>query len=226
MRMDRNSYGRRAAVRAPTHGSVVLRSLRATLCGRVDDISRRGVRVRTESPVAADTVAVGTAVELDIRLDGAAGTWIRVHGYVNRIDPPTGSIALALDEVPEDFDSVVQEEIVATLACERVPHVMLVDGDPAYRARLAGALHAAGWAVTEAASPLEAIARLDESRLRPRLIAVVDTVPSRDADQLRDFLGHAYPALPVVAIGPGRALERGDDVAAAAEQLARLIAPA
>jgi hypothetical protein len=74
-----------------------------------------------------------------------------------------------------------------------LPRMILVDTVDGRRNKIASAFRNAGCHVTEASTPLEAIAHLGGSRFELGLIAIADTVPETVAEQLREFLLDEHP---------------------------------
>jgi CheY-like chemotaxis protein len=95
---------------------------------------------------------------------------------------------------------MIDELDTASLASARVISVVLVDQDAARRARIATGFRAIGCEVVEAATQLEAIVRLGESRFEPDVIALANPQPGT-ADDLRAFVERAHPHSMLVTMG-------------------------
>ncbi len=184
-------FERRRHARVELAGTVVERR-GAGGHGRMLDLSCGGLRYQADA--GPRPLRRGDPITLDLRLDGARARWVRVRGRVRRVDD-TGAVAVSLGEVPAGFDDLVQIELLASLECQAVEHVLVVDPDPVTRARLAGRLRATGRHVTDVATPLDAIFHLDESGVHPRWVAIADTRPDVIASGLRAYLRGEYPAL-------------------------------
>jgi hypothetical protein len=76
-----------------------------------------------------------------------------------------------------------------------------VDADPLRRELVAEAFQEIGFHTMEASSALEAIAGVDESRLHLWAVVIADTDLDPRADDLRAFLGAAYPCVPQIVVG-------------------------
>jgi PleD family two-component response regulator len=80
--------------------------------------------------------------------------------------------------------------------------VLVVDSQAPRRQHLAATLRRAACDVTEAATPLEAIAHLGSSRAQPSYVAVADTVPSSIGDELRAYLTATHLDLTLLRMVP------------------------
>lgn len=163
--------------------------------GKVVDVSTSGVRFRLAGP--AGEYRVADRLSLDLRFDGARGGWWTITGRVVRCDAD-GQIAICFEAVPSDFATWIDAELHAAREAEDVDHVLLVDPMPLRRIETARTLRDAGRRVSEAATPLDAIDRLGESRYNPRLAAIADTVPASIANELRAYLRREHPAIGLV----------------------------
>jgi hypothetical protein len=185
---------RRRAIRVAARGRVVIQG-DGYGRGRILDLSADGVRFRLAGPFTA--YAAADRVDLELRFDGANGGWWRLAGRIVRIDPG-GSIVVAFDDVPTDFEDWIHAELVATLQAKDRPLVLLVDPIARRRATAAAALRATGRNVQEVATPLCAIHQLGESHYRPRMVAIADTIPAGIADDLRAYVRTEHPDLVLV----------------------------
>jgi len=138
-------------------------------------------------------------VSVDLRFDGPHSAWSRLSGRVLRIDG--NKIAIALDDVPAAFQLILAEMSSSAHHRRRVLSVVLVDATGRRRVRMAEAFRAAGCAVIEVATPLEAIVRLGEASFEPDLIAIADSAPTSTSEELRLFVEDAHPDAKLVTIG-------------------------
>jgi hypothetical protein len=168
--------------------------------GKIIDVSTGGVRFRVAGPLVR--FDLGDQVDLELRFDGAEGGWWRLAGRVVR-NAGAGVVVVAFAATPTDFEDWMHAELLAELESEDERHVMLVDPIAARRGQVAATLRESGRTVAEAATPLDAIDRLGESRYRPRTIAVADTVPARVADELRAYLLAEHADIGVVRMMSG-----------------------
>jgi hypothetical protein len=97
------------------------------LHGRIIDLAIGGISLLVEGTVAP--LEVGDRVHVSVRLDGA-GSWFRLDGSVVRIDACglTTILAIELFADPEDFEDLVQSELLSVLECGCQPQILLVDG--------------------------------------------------------------------------------------------------
>ena len=194
----------RRAMRVRSKASICIHCGARVIRGRVVDLAVGGVCVRTDLAFALVGL-IGTLVRVDLRLDACASTRFALLGRVLRVSPPTGHIALRFDAVPEGFEDFVQDELLAAVVHDSLPRMILVDTRCKRRNTIANAFRNAGCDVTEASTPLEAIAYLGESRFELGLIAIADTVPETVAEELREFLLVEHPGAHMVAIGKSAA---------------------
>ena len=184
----------RRAQRVRSKGSVDLGDGMRRLHHRMHDVSVNGIRTTGESDWPTDE-----QLSLDLTFDATptkhyalTGRVCRVHGEV---------LALELDEVPEDLETQIIEEIVAAMARDGEPNIILVHVKSPMRAAIAAAFRNHGCVVTEVSTPLEAIRQIIGDRFEPSVIAIADTVPESVAENLREFLAGEYPDTELLAIG-------------------------
>jgi PleD family two-component response regulator len=108
-------------------------------------------------------------------------------------------MAIGFDAVPGDFEDCVQDELLAAVEHDALPDMILVDTVGGRRSKIANAFRNAGCHVTEASTPLEALAYVRGSRSELGLIAIADTVPETVAEQLRESLLDEQPGAHVAA---------------------------
>jgi CheY-like chemotaxis protein len=175
----------------------------SALHGRLVDLSIGGISLIVEGSVSP--LAVGDRIYVSARLDGV-GLWFRLGGSVARIDPCglTTILAIELFLVPQDFEDLVQNELLSVLECACEPQILLVDGVSARRGLVARAFRATGCRVIEVSSALEAIAEIDASRLHLWAVVIADTEIASRADDLLRFLRETYPRVPLIVVGVGR----------------------
>ena len=187
---------RRRAVRVSARGRVVIHG-DGYGRGEILDLSATGVRLRLAGPVAA--YRRDDRIHLELRFDGAVGSWCSITGRVLRVDV-RGELAVAFDEVPTDFEDWIQVELLALLESHAIADVLLVDPVVLHRREVAKVLRAVGHRVSEAATPLEAIDQLGESHYHPGIVAIADTVPAGIADDLRAFVRVEHTDLALVRL--------------------------
>lgn len=185
----------RASERVGVTGSVVV-GLDGVTRGRLVDLSAGGVRF--ELPPDTAPYAAGATIVIDVRLDGARFGWFRFAAVVSR--STASETAATFTDVPAEFAEAVCCELRVAAASVDIAGVLLVDVDTPRRMLVAAALRSAGCDVTEVATPLEAIAYLDDSQARPWIVAVADTIPATIADELRAHLRSAHALVHLVTI--------------------------
>jgi hypothetical protein len=194
MRRCSHDHDRRRSIRVRATGRVVIHGKEHAL-GPVVDVSATGVRTRIVH--ASERYCTGDRVRLELRLDGARGTWADIDGGVVRAGP-RDELVIALDDPPTDFEDGIQAELLAIVESEAALQVLLVDPRSGARAQLAAALRGASCMVIEAATPLEAIAYLADSRVHPRLLVIADTTPASVAEELRAFMSAEHDDLRII----------------------------
>jgi len=193
---------RRHSGRVDASGTAIVHGT-AALHGRILDLAIGGISLLVEGRVSP--LPVGHRVRVSVRLDGV-GHWFHLGGAVARIDACglTTVLAIALFAVPQDFEDLVQNELVSVLECACEPQILLVDAARERRDLVAAEFRAAGCRVIEVSSALEAIAEIDQSRLHLWAVVIADTEIAARADDLRTYLREAYPRVPLVVVGAGR----------------------
>ena len=170
----------RSTLRVRSKGSIRIHCGSHVIRGRLVDMAVGGVCVRAELPIDL----IGEPVRVDLTLDAATAKHFALLGRVLRVSLPTRRVAIGFDAVPEDFEDWVQDELLAAVKHDTLPRMILVDTAEGRRSKIASAFRNAGCHVTEASTPLEAIAHLGGSRFEPGLIAIADSVPETAAEQL------------------------------------------
>jgi CheY-like chemotaxis protein len=201
------SHALRTAMRVRSKGSIRIKCSHRVIRGRVVNLAAGGICVRTERPISLIGL-IGELVRVDLRLDACASKNFALLGRVLRVsDPtqPTRRMAIGFDAVPDDFEDCLQDELLAAVEHDMLPRMILVDSSAGRRNKIASAFRNAGCHVTEASTPLEAIAYLDRSRFELGLIAIADTVPETVAEQLREYMLREHPGAHMVAIGSSSA---------------------
>jgi len=191
----------RSTLRVRSKGSIRIHCGSHVIRGRLVDMAVGGVCVRAELPIDL----IGEPVRVDLTLDAATAKHFALLGRVLRVSLPTRRVAIGFDAVPEDFEDWVQDELLAAVKHDTLPRMILVDTAEGRRSKIASAFRNAGCHVTEASTPLEAIAHLGGSRFEPGLIAIADSVPETVAEQLREFLLEEHPDAHMVSIGASAA---------------------
>lgn len=193
---------RRRSGRVDASGTAVVHGTSA-LHGRIVDLAIGGISLFVEG--GGSLPEVGDRVRVSMRLDGA-GRWLHAGGSVARIAArgSTAALVIELFVVPQDFEDLVQNELLFVLECACEPQILLVDAVPARRDLVAAAFRASGCRVIEVSSALEAIAEVDQSRLHLWAVVIADTEIASRAGDLRRFLRETYPRVPLVVVGAGR----------------------
>ena len=195
--MRERATERRKHPRVVTKGTVNMSAPGYVQRARLANIGARGIYVLTNiRPL--DRLLQGT-VKLEIRLDTGRAEWCRTEGRVIRIRDE--GLAIVFDTPPLDLLGMIDELETASHARNRMIAIVLIDADERRRNRMADGFNAAGCTVIEAATPLEAIVRLGESSFEPDVIAVADTRPGGQSDDMRAFVEREHPTVKLIRIG-------------------------
>ncbi|HWO19947.1 MAG TPA: PilZ domain-containing protein [Kofleriaceae bacterium] len=196
---------RRRDVRVSPKGTVIVRAGSYVIRGRIANLSRGGISTTTRT--TAPQRLLGSAVALALRFDSADASWLELSGRVLRIG--ASSIAMALSAVPASFTRIIDETVSSSHHHDRVLSIVLVDATPRRRSEMAEGFRAAGCAVIDVSTPLEAIVRLGESHFEPDLIAIADSLPETISDELRRFVNLEHPRAKLVTIGDATSAPAG-----------------
>jgi CheY-like chemotaxis protein len=188
---------RRQHIRIAPKGTVSLVSGAHTRLGRIANLCQGGLLVATTAP--APDELLGSAVEVELRLDGQRAEWMQASGRILRIT--SDEIAIRLEGLSAALVRTIDEMSTASRASLRTLSAVLVDADPGRRSAMVEAFRVAGCRVVEASTPLEAIVRLGESSFEPDLIVIADSDPPAVADDLRRFVERNHPGAKLVTIG-------------------------
>jgi CheY-like chemotaxis protein len=196
------SRERRRCARVDASGAAIVHGM-SELHGWIVDLAVGGLRLVVDQIVSAREV--GARVGVVVRLDGV-DNWFRMTGSVVRIEARGSTTALGIElfVIPQDFEDLVQDELVSALERAREPEIVVVDVACARRDLVAAAFRAMRCHVTEVSSPLEAIAVIDRSRRQLWAVVVGDTELASRADDFRRFLHDAFPRVPLIGVGEGR----------------------
>jgi PilZ domain len=188
---------RRRHARITPKGTSVVHARSYALRGRIVNLGEGGMFVTTR--VSAPEPLLGSAVDIELRLDTGFAQWLRGTGRIVRIT--ADGVAISFDVLPAELRRMIDDLTTASRARVRILSVILIDARASRRAAMAAGFRAAGCAVIEAATPLEAIVRLGESSFEPDVIAVADSHPTVAAAEMRDFVQHNHPNAKLVSIG-------------------------
>jgi hypothetical protein len=183
---------RRKSARICPKGSVIATAPTWARRARIANLSTGGVLLAMHTPLGE----VGDKLAIELRLDGAVRDWLQLSGRLTRVE--RAGIAIAFEQVPEDFARLMIDVAGASQAHDRRLSVVLVDEVTDRRLAMAEAFRAAGCIVMDFATPLQVIVELGESDFESDLIAIGD---GTSADELRGFVEGAHPDVKLVRIG-------------------------
>ncbi|MEO7092196.1 MAG: PilZ domain-containing protein [Polyangiales bacterium] len=188
---------RRQSVRVSAKGTVSIRANDYDVRGRVGNVCSGGVSVVTL--VTAPERVLGRNIDVELRFDTQQSAWIHLPGRILRIGAT--SIAIGFDSVPTGFDQLIDDALTASHGNDRVLSLVIIDATLERRLRMAEGFRAAGCAVVDVSTPLEAIVRLGEFHFEPDVIAVADSLPSAISGEMRTFVEREHPRAKLVTIG-------------------------
>ena len=198
MSYEQPSIERQQHIGVSARGAVIVRGDGREIHGRGLVVDEMSLEVRCHLGFALLSLA-GVSVEIEMRLDGPAGTWFIVHGKVARVCAETHSLIIALDALPLPL---------ATLVANDEPHprvalieVMVVDRDRAHRMRVSDAFRAEGCHVVEVGTTLEALHSITGASFATTVFAVADTVPESAGIDLRAYLDTTHATALIIGIG-------------------------
>ncbi|MDX2090727.1 MAG: PilZ domain-containing protein [Kofleriaceae bacterium] len=226
MRLCRAGPERRRDVRVAPKGTVRIVADTYNIRGRIMNLSRGGLAVRTPSLVPERLL--GSKARIELRLDNPTASWFGLIGTLKRVGSQW--IAVSFDAVPLAFGRIIENTTYAAHRNERHLSMVLVDPAPGRRDAMAQGFRDVGCHVIATSTPLEAIVRLNEAGFEPNLVAVADSSPSRTSDELRQFIVAEHPSAKLVAIGDVCPVARPDCLSAnerlddLAQRIRRLLA--
>lgn len=188
---------RRQSVRVRAKGTASIRATDYDVRGRVGNVCTGGLSMTTL--VTAPDRLLTRTVEVELRFDTQQAAWIQLRGHVLRIGATT--IAIGFDTVPVGFARMIDDALTASNGNARILSLVIIDATTERRLRMAEGFRAAGCAVVDVSTPLEAIVRLGEFHFEPDVIAVADSLPSLIADEMRTFVEREHPRAKLVTIG-------------------------
>lgn len=188
---------RRKHERIAAKGTLVTHGTEHNHRGRIANISLGGVYVVTK--VALPDRMLARMVELELRLDAGHAAWLRATGRITRLRP--NGVAIAFDNLSAPLRKVIEDISSSAHARARILSVVLIDGDQQRRSSMAVGFRAAGCHVIEASQSLEAIVRLGESSFEPDVVAIADSHPSSEAENMRRFVEAYHPTARLITIG-------------------------
>jgi hypothetical protein len=188
---------RRSDARITAKGTLTIRALDHEQHARLVNIGVGGVYAHTN--VDAPDRLLARKVDIEVRLDAGHQEWWDATGRVLRIQ--ADGIAVAFDTLAPALVRTLDELATAARAHQRVVNVVLIDTDPQRRSAMAAGFRATGCAVVEAATSLEAIVRLGEASFEPDVIAIADSDPALESEDMRVFVERDHPKVKVVKIG-------------------------
>jgi CheY-like chemotaxis protein len=189
---------RRRHARIAPKGSVRIHFDGEARRGRLVNIGEGGMFVLTDATALDDWH--GRDLDVELRFDGAHAEWLRGKGRIVRIQLP--GLALAFEaSSPAPLVRSIAQLANASNAHDQVMSVVLIDADARRRSVIADGFRATGCSVEEAATPLDAIARLGATHFEPDVIAIADSHPTTAADEMRSFVQRDHPDALLITIG-------------------------
>jgi CheY-like chemotaxis protein len=215
MRRRRQDGLPRRHFRSAVRGDVVIHTAEGALRGRLLDLSLGGARI---APAADEPLGVGLAVGTPVRLDlhfADGDGWLAVRAVVVRADGPDAPFAAEFVAMPRRVRDAIEAEMLAALEADARPAVVIVDPRAARRQRLVRAVRRIGCRPIEAATPLEAIERVETAAVAPVGAVVGDELTQTGGPELAEWIARELPQGRVALVRPPTA--PGDVVEAPAE---------
>jgi len=194
---------RRRHVRAGVPGKAVVHLDGVSVRGNLANLSAGGALVLVGN-VAALPDLEDVVLELDL---GGGGGAVAQRGVVRRRDDR--HLAIAFVDVGPELAMLIEREISNSVDAERSPRVVVVDARRERRQRVAEQLREAGYTSVEAATPLEAIAIVDQPQNRIAAVAVADALTQTGPQELVEFLSESNPEIKLATFAD--ALDDEDD---------------
>jgi CheY-like chemotaxis protein len=188
---------RRRYYRAGGRGAAIVHSSRVALRGEVKNLSLGGALVRCTS---SSMPMPGRGMPLWIELE-LGGRWVSQHGRARRCD--IGELAVEFDAVRAELEDLIEDHVLAAVEAEQRPRVLVLDPSPPRRRRISEALRKAGCESIEAATPLEAITRVENSPGPVTAVAVAEHVSRTASDELVDYFSESNPHIKIAVLADG-----------------------
>jgi hypothetical protein len=227
MRRRRQDGLPRRHYRARVRGEVVLHGPDGVARCQIANLSLGGALL-VPAPDTHVDLAVGTFVAIELHVGGNRG-WLTAPAHVVRVTGPGLPLAVEFDELPPALEDAISDQVLAAVEAERTPPVLVVDGMPARRRRLARAVRRIGCQPIEASTPLEAIERMEGATMKPVAAVVGEELTQTGGAELADFFAHELPGAKVTLVrAPTQPLveeaapEDGDGAVVAVEDGAEL----
>lgn len=208
MHTEQHVPERRQTPRHDVRATAVLHTADRCIHGRAMVVSDHALEVSCDMGFGVLSLD-GAPVHIEMRLDGAAGTWFFTRGRISRVHASRHSVVIAIEHLPGELAAICGK---GTARDDEHLDVLLVDEDVCRRIAVAAAFREAGCRVMGASTPLDAMELLD-SRGGVDLIAVADSYPEKAANDLREYLDGAETKAEVIALG------ENDDWVATRERL-------
>ncbi len=151
---------RRRSLRAPVHGTVVLRGDHRAVPGHLANLSLGGALVRTVEPL-------GRADLLDVVMHLPERAHIAVACRAVRTERRDNGprVAIRFVDLSADAEDAIEDEVVGSLAAARTRAVLVVDGVEDRRLDIADALRARAMTPLTPGTPLEVVHSLGKHRI-------------------------------------------------------------
>jgi CheY-like chemotaxis protein len=178
---------RRRHYRAGITGGAVVRGAGNSVRGQITNLSLGGALIQLADGTHDIELDHDVTVELEL---GGSG-WIVQAGRVQRRSD--GHIAIEFARLGQDIVDVIEDEVAAAQDADRSPRVVVVDPREERRHQVAEKLRERGYTSMEAATPLEAIALVEQPRNHVVAVAVAETLTQTGPHELVEFLTESNP---------------------------------
>jgi hypothetical protein len=194
---DRVLKERRRNFRAPGRSAAVVHGSHVSLRGELANVSLGGALIRC-APGPAPVPGRGLPLWIELEL---GGRWVTQRGRARRCD--IGELAIEFDEVLTDTEDAIEDLVLAAVESHRAPRVVVLDPSAPRRRRVSEALRRAGYESFEAATPLEAIRRVETSSEEITGVAVAERGSGTTAGALVDYFSESNPHIKIAVLADG-----------------------
>ena len=178
---------RRRHFRAGISGGAVVHGQGHSVRGHITNLSLGGALIQ----LADGTHDVDLDHDVTVELELGGSGWVSQKGRVRR--RTDGQLAIEFARLGPDIEDVIEDEVAAAQDAHRSPRVVVCDPREERRHEIAEKLRVHGYTSIEAATPLEAIALVEQPRNHVAAVAVAETLTQTGPHELVEFLTESNP---------------------------------
>lgn len=186
---------RRRSLRAPVHGTAVVRGDRRAVGGFIENLSLGGCLLRT-----ADLLGRTDALDIELRVPQCSH--LRVTGDAVRVERHENGprMAVRFTDISADAEDAIENEVLAALDAARARPVLVVDGDVSRRTLVADALRERSLTPIVPRTPLEVVDSLVGRRCI-ELCVMSQTFGGLRGAEVSNFITELFPWVRITAMG-------------------------